>query len=73
MNKEFVECRECVERVKDILSLDIEGTVFDWHVSDELEIPYSTMRINIMKNRLPLKQVALFCYRRGISINDIIF
>ena len=70
---EFVETREIVERVKDVLSKDIKGNIFDWHVADELGIPYSTLRVMIMKNRLPLKQVALFCYKRDLSITTMIF
>jgi|GEM_PF-6124750 len=70
---EFVEFREIVERLKDIMSKDISGKVFDWHVSDALEIPYSTMRINIMKNRLPLKEVTRYCYKNDINIYSIIF
>ena len=70
---EFVECREVIERVKDILSKDIKGNVYDWHAADELGIPYSTLRVMIMKDRLPLKQIALFCYKRELSITTMIF
>jgi len=70
---EFVECREAIERIKDRISLDIRGKVFDWHVADELNIPYSTLRINIMKNRLPLKEIAKYCYRNKINLNEVVF
>ena len=73
MGEEFTECREVVERIKDILSTEIEGFIFDRHVAEELDIPHITMRINIMKNRLPLKQIALFCYKRNIILNELIF
>lgn len=70
---EFVETREVIERIKDIVSGEIDGFIYDYQIADELSIPYSTLRINIMKNRLPLKQIARFCYRRNLQINDIIF
>lgn len=73
MDKEFVDTREATERLKDILSVEIGSTIFDWHIADELNIPYNSFRMSIMKNRLPLKQIAIFCYKRDIQINTIIF
>lgn len=73
MEKEFVECRESVERLKDIISKDINGKVFDWHIADVLNIPYSTLRVNLLKNRMPIKQIAIYCYKEDIQINSIIF
>jgi len=71
--KEFIECREIAERIKDIMSKDVEGFVFDYMVADELGIPYSTFRFAITKNKPPVKEIALFCYKRKLIINDIIF
>lgn len=45
---EFVETREVIERIKDILSKEIEGKIFDWHIADELNIQYPTLRAMIM-------------------------
>lgn len=70
---EFIETREAIERIKDIVSIEISGGVRDWHIADMLEIPYSSFRMSIMKDRLPIKQIAKFCYKRNIQINKIIF
>ena len=69
---EFAECREVIERVKDILSNEIDGFIFDYMVADELKIPYSTLRFKIVKNKIPLREVAKFCYDRDLIINDLI-
>lgn len=70
---EFLDTREVVERLKDIMSNEIDGIVFDWHVADAIGIPYSTMRVNILKNRLPLKEITIYCYRKEINLYQILF
>jgi len=69
----FIETREVIERLKDRLSHEVDGKVFDWHVADELKIPYSTLRIKIMKDKMPVREIVLFCYKRKIDIKSVIF
>lgn len=70
---EFVDFREIVERLKDIISNEVEGFVFDKDIAQELGIPDSTFRFHIYKNKIPYFELSRFCFKRGIIINDIIF
>jgi len=69
---EFVDCREVVERIKDIVSKEQEGFVYDYQIADILKIGYSTLRFAISKNKLPIREIARFCYHRNLIINDLI-
>ena len=73
MKKEFINTREAIERIKDKESINIQGQVRDWHIADLLHIPYPSFRNSIMKDRLPIKQIALYCYKNNVDINKIIF
>lgn len=73
MNKEFIECREVVENIKVVLFKEREGYVYDYQVADELKIGYSTLRVAMAKNKIPIREVALFCYKRDISLDSFIF
>ena len=64
---------EIVERIKDIISHEIDGTVRDYHVANAINIGYTTLRTNKVKNRESLKEIAVFCYKRDLVINDIVF
>lgn len=74
MDKEFIACREVMDRVKIIMGRELDGLVKDWHIADELNIPYSTFRTsNIMKNRIPFKQLAKFCYKNNKNLTELIY
>ena len=70
---EFVECKEIMERVKDIMSKEKDGFIFDRDVMKELNIADSTYRFAIYKNKIPYMEISRFCYKRNLIINDIIF
>lgn len=72
--KEFADTREIVERIKDIISNNVDGYVYDYMVADVLGVRYSALRFSISKNTIPdLKKIARFCYAKNITINSIIF
>ena len=71
--REFLDCREVVENIKVVLFKEREGMVYDYHVADVLKIGYSTLRLAISKNKIPLREVALFCYKRNILLDNFIF
>ena len=74
MDREFVECREVMDRVRIILGKKIDGIVRDWHIADELDIPYSTYRTSVIfKNRIPFKQLARFSYKNNINLTELIY
>jgi len=70
---EFIECREVVENIKVVLFKERDGMVYDYHVADTLKIGYSTLRFAMTKNKIPIREVALFCYKRDIPLNNFIF
>lgn len=73
MSTKFAETREVIERIKDIISSDVKGCVFDYHVADVLEMRYSTLRIAVSKNKMPLAEIVIFCHKKDLLINDLLF
>jgi len=73
MSSIFIDTREIVERVKDYISKDIDGFVYDYHVADVLDMQYSTLRINIMKNNPPVTKVVIFCHKNSLEIDHFLF
>jgi len=72
MKQEFVEFREIVERIKDIVSNERDGFIYDTHIAKILNIKYSTLKKQIDENRIPFQEVAIFCCKRGIVINHLV-
>ena len=75
MNLEYnhVPFREIVERVKDIISNEVVGKVFDHHVADVLGLEYTSIRIYKVNNYLPLKNIIMFCQSKQISVDWMLF
>ena len=69
----FVSTRESIERIKDIISSDIRGCIYDHHVADVLGLDYSTLRTAIAKDKMPVKEIAEFCYDKKLIVNDLVF
>jgi len=69
----FVSTRESLERIKDIISKDIEGCVFNHHVADVLGMDYGALRIAISKDNMPIREIAKFCYEKELIVNDLLF
>jgi len=65
--------REIVERIKDIISNEIDGKVYDRHVADVLKISNSTLRIYKIKNIVPLENIAYFCEKFNISFDWLVY
>lgn len=70
---EFVEFKEVVERIKDIICSEYDGYVYDKYVAEQLKMADSTFRSCIYKNKIPYFEVSRFCFKRGLIINDLIF
>lgn len=73
MSFDHVPFYEIVERIKDIISHEIEGRVYDRHVADELGLSVNSVRVYKSADYLPLEQLALFSARRGVSLDWLIF
>ena len=69
----FITTKECVERIKDIISEDVGGCVYDHHVADVLGIEYSALRTAIARDNMPVREIAEFCYGKGLVVNDLLF
>jgi len=71
-NFEHATVSEIVERIKDIISTDVDGYVYDHHVSDALHLKASTLRVYKASNHLPIKNIAIFCVSRDVDIRTLI-
>ncbi len=69
----FISTKESVERIKDIISIDVNGCVYDHHVADVLGVEYSALRTAIARDKIPVREVAEFCYCKGLVINELVF
>ncbi len=69
----FVTTREAVECIKDIICEEIGGFVFDKHVAKKLGMTQATLANKIKRDSMPLKEIALFCYKNGVDIKRIVF
>ena len=69
----FISTKESVERIKDIISKDVEGCVYNHHVADALGVEYSALRTAIARDNTPVKEIAEFCYVKGLVVNDLLF
>lgn len=70
---ELCSTREMVERIKDVLSKHITSKrVYDWHVADALGLDTSNLAIMKTRNRMPFKEVLMFCDRCGLDPMKII-
>ncbi len=69
----FISTRESVERIKDIISKDIEGCVYDHHVADVLGMSYDALRTAKAVDSLPIKEIAEFCNGKGLVVNGFLF
>ena len=65
--------KESVERIKDIISEDVEGCVYNHHIADTLGVEYSDLRTAIARDNTPVKEISEFCYAKGLVINDLLF
>lgn len=59
---------EIVERIKNILSgRVVKGYVYDRHVADTLGVSSSNLASMKKRNKVPYKEVLLFCDRCGLD------
>jgi len=69
----FISTRESVERIKDIISKDVDGCVCDYHVADALGMDYGALRTAKSVDNIPVREIAQFCYERELVVNDLLF
>ena len=69
----FITTKETVERIKDIISKNIEGCIYDHHVADALGMESGALRMAITRDKTPVKEIAEFCYANGLVVNDLLF
>jgi hypothetical protein len=70
---ELCSTEEFLERMKDILSKHIDKPkVFDGDVADILHVDKQNMATMKRRNKLPLKEILLFCDRCGLDPLKII-
>ena len=64
---------EIVERIKDVISFEVDGKVFDKHVAKKLHLSANTLRIYKVKNFIPYERIAKFCLENNISFDWLVF
>jgi hypothetical protein len=72
-NNQRNSMHEIVERIKDIISNEIDGKVYDKHVAKKLHFSPSTLRVYKIKNYIPYERIADFCLDYGISFDALVF
>ena len=64
---------EIVEELKDIISSDIKGKVFDKDVADILNISHMNFATMKKRDKMPFEELLNFCASRSIAINWLLF
>jgi len=64
---------EIVERIKDVISFEVNGKVFDKHVAKKLQLSPNTLRVYKVKNIIPYERIAEFCLEHNISFDWLVF
>ena len=71
---ELCDTKEAVEKVKDIISMPIgKRKVFDGDVALVLGISQGSLATMKKRNKIPFKEIILFCDRTGLDPRDILF
>lgn len=65
---------EIIEKIKDILSTELPNKrIFDKDVANSFGMSKEVFSIMRKKNSIPYEQIAIFCAKRKISINWVLF
>jgi hypothetical protein len=62
-----------VERMKDVISLEVGGKVYDKNVAFALGIEPAVMANMKCRGRIPYDAVTGFCIEKRVSVNWILF
>jgi hypothetical protein len=73
MNFPHTPFYEIVEIIKDTISHEVDGRVYDRHVADVLALSVNSVRMYKSIDYLPLEQLAVFCANRNLSLDTLIF
>ncbi len=65
--------KEITERIKDIISGEVDGKVTDSNVAKVLGFTQTGFASRKLRNSLPYEEIILFCVERNISINWLLF
>jgi len=68
-----VNFEEIIEKIKDILSNELNKKVLNKDVAKALNITPENLSMLKKRNKIPLEEIAYFCAKRKISINWILF
>lgn len=65
--------KEIVNKIKPLLSKELQKRATYKDVAEALCVPYNRFRQQIHKNIIPFEEIMIFCSQRKISINYIFF
>ncbi len=69
----MLQIEEVIERLKDILSKEQEGKVYDKDVAKALGISPEYLSILKKRKKIPFKEILDFCAKRQININWLLY
>ena len=65
--------KEIVEKVKDVISKDINGIVLDRHVAEVLGVSPSVLATNKSRDVIMWESLMIWCSKNKIVMNTLIF
>lgn len=63
----YLDTKDMVENIKDIISKEVSGKVFDYHVADTLGMTYDALRMCKASNRIPFEEMVTFCFKKNVN------
>ena len=63
----YLDTKVMVENIKDIISEDVQGKVFDHHVADALGMDYGSLRMCKSTNKIPYEEMITFCFAKNVN------
>jgi len=67
------DMKEILETLKDVMSLENEGKIFDKDLADALGMTSVNLATKKKRNQIPYAEISSFCAKRRIAINFILF
>jgi hypothetical protein len=69
----MISTHDLFENLKDILSKEVEGKVFDCHVADAISMTEDNVRQRRRRNSIPFEEVLDFCKKRDLNPLELFY
>ena len=68
----YRDMEDIIELIKDIISPEVDGKVFQHHVADAIGIGYSDLRMMKCQNKIPFEEMVTFCFTKNINVYEFL-